>query len=404
MRTAPIQEHIIQQLKEQYTELERFKRKIDPDSNIRPELFLQIAHQIKAISHTKIAAQDQLQHIVEQLKKLQDYLSQFEAFRRMSLTFFEETKSVSKIIRQTSIPYIAAKEYFRQIFENFKKGDYLQTGLYASIQLMEQYIEQFYQQTAEKINDAPFSQITLSSPSQNRISDLPALKQYIATNTSLTPDIASARMIEITKGFFTLKRKELYLATTGKEYKLSKRLELLKHTLIKGDTEQIITALRTLSNMVHVTQLLSPINHSTTPKKLIAVTGTTEPATKVTILLNKKTSMETLADKKGAFIFEEVELEFGDNTIEYQNNELFFLAQQKGILHLKLETSYPFLGLHDPMTQKAFQPSEAAIIIRCQTCQNFMYDFAMEENNGECAIPKCDGREFVNIDDTEFWV
>ena len=405
MRTAPIHERIIEQLQEHYREILKLKQQADPESVVNQQVFIRLHQQISRHEWDALPAHDYLEHTFEQLNKLREYLYQFEAFRRMSLSFFKEAKKIPVAEAKKNVHYTAAKQFFKQIYEDFKAGRFIQSGMYASIQQMEKHTKAFHHFIAKSKQEQP-PEMVIFEPihRQEEEEDAPTLVEFVQGKLSTTPDIPKTRLEQITKGYFVLKAKELSLFTNGENFKLSKRLEFLKKGLTEGETQKILTAVRLLSQMVAPTRITSPTNYITTSKKLIQITGTTEPGTDIIIILNEKVQQETLAKDDGSFVFPLLELEFGKNTIEYYNNELFFLNQQRGYLHITLDAKLPFLGMHDPLTQKAFQESEATIIRRCSTCQSFMYDFSIEENNDECAVPKCDGRDFYEMDDTEFWL
>ena len=120
--------------------------------------------------------------------------------------------------------------------------------------------------------------------------------------------------------------------------------------------------------------------------------------------LNDKQKIKLEVDKIGAFYLENLELNFGENTIIYENESFGFLLEKPSILTVQLNKIHLFLGRYDPLTQKAFEIQELNDIVRCKDCRNFLYDFSVEENEGRCMIKNCESKAFYNAKNAKFWV
>jgi hypothetical protein len=174
--------------------------------------------------------------------------------------------------------------------------------------------------------------------------------------------------------------------------------------LRSNDNEKMQVFLDRATKEIAKTYIVYPKNNAILKEKLVNISGKSEANTHVLLTINNKRKIKLAVDKNGDFHLENIELNFGQNTIVYENESFGFLENEPHVLTLQLNKTYLFLGRYDPLTQKAFEISELNEIWRCKSCRNFSYNFSVEENEGRCIIKKCESKAFYTAADAKFWV
>lgn len=395
------------QLQETYQKILDYKEEIDEEDIISPTPFLSIEQALDHLEKAKKHEAAQLGDVYDYLIQLDNYLKQFELYKNITLQFFSKLDDYTKKYVQQSIHYIGIENFTKKLFEDFSEGRYIQTGVQLSIDLLQQHIKKFtdnYQQFQVKENRKKARLFDELQKYRDEVDENATLFDYIKRIVPPSPNLSKERLAAIKLGYKTQQKKVLRDLIDHKPNKLARPLHRLKQALSSGRTDLLQNALNKLAKVIAPTIIKEPINHAHLKNKLIDVKGTAEPGSRMTMRVNKKLPVSIIVGNQGGFIFNRVELDFGDNTILCYNKDFDFLPNHKYLLHVHLKKNFPFLGLHDPLTQKSFDINEVESVVKCTTCGNFMYDFSVEDNSGICAFPKCKGKQFYKPADTQFWV
>jgi len=397
-------------LRKAYNSLLVSWQKADSHQLINTRLLDELEQQILVLESRQQAEnilQARLIYIEEQIVKLKAYLVDFKRFKEQTIAFFEEishtlqttTTEDAKTVGLHNSYYSTIQTQAKQLFDDFEAGRYWRSGIAASVDLLLQYIEscKYWQSKEAPVFSPPnkilHESLMPDSTVQNYLNKLGATALYDAKHLSV-----------IKQAYYDLRMLTLIQRVRKGVHPLEKPLNRLRAALKAPSRANVRQALQYLSKYVKPTIIINPQNFSTVKQKVLDITGTTEPNTQVSIIVNKMATHTVKANAKGVFLFKTIELEFGSNKIQYYNHVYHFLQQRYPVLHLNVITDYLFMGLHDPLTQKAFEQDEIELIVRCASCHNFMYDFAIEENEGYCAMPKCGHKQFYRQGDPNFWV
>lgn len=411
MQTQPLTKYHLQKLSEVFQELLRIRSIVDTDEIIAVDIFLQSERELSHLQKQERPSLEEIKSLEKDLVRLKHYLLQFEEYSNLTKAFFQKIAEESGDAKlEASHAYLTVQKLARQIFEDFSEGKYFGIGLQKSVDSLKYFMRTFWRQfpdlsEKEPIGDSAIFQAAYQKHRKNEPEspfDLHHyLSQYMDTSRS---SIAASRIKQIKEGYYRLYQRVLINSIKGVDYKLTKRVKLLETGLRKQNEQVINKALRLIQQLVQPTAIKSPINYLKTQKKLIKVTGISEPTSTMILTVNQQKKLRTIVADDQSFEFGDIELEFGDNDLICYNQDFLFLDNHKYHLHIHLERHYPFIGMYDPLTQKAFQESEAQLIVRCTTCKNYEYDFSVEENNNRCVFPKCEGRTFWNWEDMEYWM
>lgn len=411
MQTQPLHKYHLQKLTEVFQELLKIKDSVDKDDIISAEIFAEAERDLSHLKTLTNPSNDAIEYLEQDLIQLKHYLLQFKEYSKYTKAFFEKiNKELKDSNLQSSHSYLTVQNLARQIFDDFSEGKYFKVGLEYSINQIKHFMKVFWRQvpnlkTKAPMDELPIFQTAYQVQQQQEEPEVFDLQTYLSKHLDTRPNrIAASRITQIKEGYYRLYHKVLTDKIYDKSYKLEKRLKFLEMGLRKQNEEIIYKALRLIQQLVQPTAIKSPMNYLNTQQKLIKVIGISEPNSTMVLIINKQKPLKTIVAADQSFEFDDIELEFGDNTLICYNQNFLFLDNHKYHLHVHLERHYPFIGMYDPLTQKAFQENEAQIIVRCTTCRNYEYDFSVEENNNRCVFPKCEGRTFWNWEDTEYWV
>lgn len=417
MTTQPIEKYHLSKLTEVFQELLKIKSSVDPEGIIAVAIFHRIEEGLAEMHKTISPSLIRLKSIETELIRLKHYLEEFDQYSRLSKRFFKETnQKFDANVLQSSYPFLAAKNIARQLFEDFMEGRYFTIGLKKSIDQLKHFMRLFWKQNSLPEAKIPIDKFEIFEQVYQKENEGDFdLNAYLSEYIDTTPNkISATRIKQIKGGYYHLYRKALVHLIEKKEdvkgkqkeedYKLAKRLALLETGLRKQNEQVIYKALRLIQQLVQPVAILTPTNYTNTQQKLIKLTGISEPKSTMVLLINNQPPLKVVVGDDQKFVFDDIELQFGDNTLICYSQDFLFLDNHKYHLHIHLERHYPFIGMYDPLTQKAFQENEAQIIVRCTTCRNYEYDFSVEENNNRCVFPKCEGQTFWNWEDREYWM
>ncbi|MGB1241551.1 MAG: hypothetical protein ACPG49_03455 [Chitinophagales bacterium] len=402
---SPIKFHLAQ-LKDVFGKLLKIKTLVDEDEVIAVNVFYKAEQELKYLEQLEAPSLSQIKTLENYLICLKRYLHQFEQYSKITKSFFlKASETLEKSVLEGSYHFLAAKNMARQLFHYFIEGTYFKIGLQKSVDKLKHLIASFWEQMPSLEVKTPIGDFDIFKAISKHSPDSFDLNAYLSEHIDISPNrISATRIKQIKEGYYYLYRKSLVNKIEGKEYKLAKRLTLLETGLRKQNEQVIYKALRLMQQLIKPTAITSPTNYMNTQQKLIKLTGLSEPDSTIILVINRQRPLKMVVTKDEKFVFNNIELKFGDNTLICYNRDFLFLDNHKYHLHIHLERHYPFIGMHDPLTQKDFQESEAQIIMRCTTCKNYEYDFSVEENNNLCVFPKCEGRSFWNWEDTEYWM
>ncbi|MEZ4884519.1 MAG: hypothetical protein R3E32_07330 [Chitinophagales bacterium] len=403
MKTASIEKYHLSKLTEVFQKLLTIRDTVDVEGIIAVGLFHKAEQQLGYLYQLEEPSSVQIKSLENDLILLKRYIQHFEEYSQITKQFFQkDSQQIDVSILQSSYPFLVAQKIARQLFSDFIEGHYFDIGLQKSIDQLKHFIALFWRQIPSSKPKIPINELEIFQDTGDADFDL---KTYLSERIDTTPNkISSTRIKQIKEGYYFLYQKSLIYQIQGKEYKLAKRIKFLGAGLRKQNEEVIYKALRLIQQLVQPTAITSPTNYTNTQQKLIRLAGTSEPDSIIILIINDQRPIKILVDKNGDFAFDDIELVFGDNILICYNHDFLFIDNHKYHIHIHLERHYPFIGMHDPLTQKGFQENEAQIIVRCTTCKNYEYDFSVEENNNRCVFPKCEGQEFWNWEDREYWM
>lgn len=386
----------LQRLQTSFQNLQKLKQQLDPDEVITPNLLEDIQKRLAILIPEKLTKTVFLQ-LQQQLTALYQYLYQFNTFQQLARTFFQETQLHFAHIKEEVLHFHAFKACAEQLFMDFRKGKFWRTGMDAVIEQLQYHIAQFYETVGQHVNTPVAKSLLITTLKQINWKDW--AKEHLLPEV----DANSHRFTQIRDWYHHHNDLLLKDLIGQKDNDLAPYLARLRKVLPKGDTITIREALDAFRKVVLPTRLLEPDGTQTLTSQLVDFKGEAEPHSLVRLVVNGSRTLETIVNQQGYFNFPEVRLTFGENKIEYYNHHFHFIDNEKHQLNVYVETNYPFLGRQDPLTQKAFEIHESKEIIRCTTCKNYMYDYSVEEKEGECTLLWCDGKEFHQVSDKEFW-
>ena len=332
------------------------------------------------------------------LDALMNYVRQFEIFRLTTLRFFEQTQKYDGKMLHRSPHYEAVKSLSEQMFDDFKFGKYWRgNGMNLANDMLQAQIKAFEAQLVDMDKKEPPKSETQAA------AQVPPKPSASSVSPNFGSDLSKERYMTVKAAYLKLQLQLLSDLLLKKEHKFTKTLPELRKALLHKDAGLLENALRKIENSIAPTLLHGINDGATAQRKVMDVNGTSEPNTTVALQINDSSKLTASVNEKGNFAFEDIVLRFGDNFLKLYNEDFMFLNENIAPMCLYLEPYYPFLGLYDPLTQKAFEPAEAEAILRCKKCGNYMYHFSMEENAGLCVMPNCDGKLFNNERESGFW-
>ena len=357
---------------------------------------------LKELTGKESSAGEGKERLKTQLLKVKTYLEQYKQFLKIQ----EENQEVSKECSKAALFHFSmAKHLEKQIALDFKEGRFVNIGLQNKIDLFVHHLKKFKEtseesrvhQEARKLMDKKIQRLQKAYPEQSMAE--------IAAREILPPSkFSHATLAQIEATYFVLCREEAKWRWNGKTFKIGEELLQLKEALIKRDGELLQETLNNIREKIVQPHIVSPDVSVPLPYKYVNIKGVGEPNSLVLMLVNETgLSLSTPTDEKGNFVFENTELQFGINQIMFLDERYFFTDEDIQTYSISVAERYPFTGLHDPATQKAFANEEVNEIVRCMTCHNFMYDFSAIDNERTCTIPNCNGKDFWRVYETEFW-
>ena len=216
--------------------------------------------------------------------------------------------------------------------------------------------------------------------------------------------MSAAKFAKLKKAYDSLKHDMMRYVIRREDYKYRFFLAHFTDALRSHDAAKMQHFLDKAKKEIVETRIEEPKNNAVLEDKLVNISGKGEANTYVLILINEKQKIKAEIDKNERFYVPDVELNFGENMIVYENEKFGFIEDKPKVLHLQVNKTHLFLGRYDPLTQKAFELNELYTIVRCKACHNFSYNFSVEENEGRCIIKKCESKAFYTAKDAKFWV
>lgn len=396
-----------------YSQLLQKQSKADTEGILAPHLFAQLKQNISALQTDTSTAQ-QVALLQKQLTALWHYTTQFNHYKTAITAFFGSLPTANRYNFEQAFCLTFIQTLSRRLFNDFSTGNYWQSSIQPSVDLLLQKISQFKQLETSPIFTAHASkpalqELPIFKPLQkvnNSDSNTAELKAYMA---QYFPDasaftLSKQRLSSIVSGFFRLQSEEMKDIAQGKTNPFTPLLAQLKEALKTYNHQQISTLLLQIAEKIPPTQITAPANGSSTRFKVINVQGNALPKSEVQLLLNNTTRFTTHANEQGLFEFPKIELANGQNSLQCHNPAYNFLYPILPIHYVQFAVSYPFAGLIDPLTQQAFKETEVDLVWRCANCKNYMYGYSATENDGICVILKCNSKTFYNSKDKEFWM
>lgn len=409
----------LEQLEKNWQELLRFHQKIDPRHILPNWLLTRIGQQLKHLQNDPLLSESQVQRFHQTIEQLRSYLHQFQIFsvnRQLLHEFQKKQRKQNKATLPAPLNkqhYIAAQAYEKQLLKDFTRAAYWSGDISHTVSQFDYYVRQMQQQieapppeafkTSAELELFTSHQAGIDAIQTNKSDKKDPVTLYVKSQITAVPRLEPERMEQIKQGYFFLQNEVMRNYIKRLPHRLTKPLAILLKTLKSGHRIHINHALQNLKKYIKPMIIDEPKNFSTAPQRLIRMLGHAEPLSTVVIQVNNEEVTKLRADIVGDFRLDDITLKFGENIITCYSAEYFFLDNVPLILHLHFEESYPFIGRNDPLTQKLFQKEELNMIIKCQICGNFQYDFSIEETDGYCTIMDCDGSEFWNHHEPRFW-
>ena len=395
-----------------YRHLQQIRTQFDGEGIVCPKVFETIHREMQRFQTLQNETPLPLipEHQCRQINQLILYLEQFGHFKAMVTAFFNAYPTAQNDNFEDIVHYNTILKMSRRVFADFEAGNYLQSLLQPSLEDLEKLIRKYSQSvdiqksTARQlIEQIPFEQLPIFSPVQkNNYEGLQSyMQRFFQTKTTVLYSVENFNLI--IQGYLTLKAESLKDSMLRKNNPFSAYLPSLKDALKEKDHLQISIVLAEMSSLVSPTQIAQPENDTTTHFKVINIIGSTPPNSQVTLLLNETTQLTTISDSSGLFTFEHVELNAGPNTLTCFNTKLRFLYSNIPQHHLYFTAKFPFAGRIDPVTQQPLNPEDIDTIWRCEKCRNYMFSYSVSDNDGICAILKCNSKKFFTKVQKEFW-
>ncbi len=400
----------LNELKLLYQQLKRQKQELDVENNISEQIFVSIEETIRdeeINTENKAMALTALQ---TKLTQLSQYLSNYSFFNMLTNKREVLKQNFPQELLEKSYNFRAAENYISQITQYFKEGQFLKTGLVTTCAQLNTYLDNCpkeMRQLQQIVHPAQHPlQLTGFSKyyQQQATKSMVGLQAFIAKEINTNTNIPIKWLQAIEKGFTNLRLKSMQHRAEGKPFTLNKPIKKLKKALQNFDDDALLKAIAEFKEQVPQSKIVSHQNNSRILDKRIDLKGRSAENSMVLVRLNNQKKWEVPTNKKGVFVVPDIELKFGENLIEFENKDFGFLEAAPQIFRIQLEKKYLFLGRIDPLTQMEFSVSQIKDIMRCADCYNFCYNFSVEENEGRCAMPKCDGKTFFNANDTDFWL
>lgn len=394
-----------------YKELLQLRQQNDPDHCINNTPFEDLKKDIEKLKNKTEISQKRKAILEQKISSLQAYLREFATFDRLQNKRAQLTHNLPKETLHKSINYIAMDRYAAQLTEDFGAANYLRSGIAPSIQRFkfhfEKFIDKHFKNTThlknkksnilnEVLEKSLFEKITHKDNYENVFT-------YVQHNFSDTLELPASKVLQLKRGYHLHHQKVVEDEILGKKNKLKEPLDLLKKAFMTGNNAQYQKAILSLQRTIKSINIQTPNNYASVRHKLLNILGTTEPNSAINLIVNNSRNFEAMATNAGEFKFEDIELRTGENLLIFFNQKYALIDDRQYHLHISLSLDYPFMGLYDPLTQKAFATNEIDMIVRCQTCGNFMYDFSVEDNDDDCTFPKCNGRKFAGHQQPAFW-
>jgi hypothetical protein len=395
-----------------YRHLQQIRTQLDGEGIVCPKVFETIHRDLQRLQPLQNETPPPLilENQCRQINQLILYLEQFGHFKTLVTAFFNAYPAAQDDNFEDTVHYNTILKMSRRVFADFQAGNYLQSLLQPSLEDLNKLIRKYahsvdiQKSTARQlIERVPFEQLPIFSPVQKN--GYTGLQNYMQCYFQTTPTILYSveNFNLIAQGYLTLKAEALKDSMLKKNNPFSAFLPALKDALKEKDHPQISAVLAEMSILVLPTQITQPENNTTTHFKVINIIGTAPPNSQITLLLNETTQLTTLSNASGQFTFEQVELHAGPNTLTCFNTKLRFLYSNIPQHHLYFTAKFPFAGRIDPVTQQPLHPDEIDIIWRCEKCRNYMFSYSVSDNDGICAILKCNSKKFYTKAQKEFW-
>ena len=387
----------IKQLKAEFDALLLHKKKIDPEHIVNLQIFENFEQKYhKTVQNSEISSK-KTAFLQNELKALGIYLKHFSLFLGLYEQFLQREKMAKK-----DAAFHQASHFINIMLETFTEGKYVEIGVIEQIDLLRNALinlqkkPENIKKTVEKSDN-----IALFDDFETSKSDI---SSYFTEKKLHKNSLSAAEFAKLKKAYDDLKQDMMRHLLLRKKYKYNNLVNAFSKALRSQDAAKMQVFLGKAKKEIVATRIEAPKNKAILDEKLVNISGKGEANSNILLIINNKQKIKLEVDKIGAFYLENLELNFGENTIIYENESFGFLLEKPSILTVQLNKIHLFLGRYDPLTQKAFEIQELNDIVRCKDCRNFLYDFSVEENEGRCMIKNCESKAFYNAKNAKFWV
>lgn len=402
----PVTNHIsATELQNLYTQLLEIKNKADKEGVVAHGRFTLLQQQTENLQ--KPVAVHLLLYLHNQLHLFLQYMLQFDRYKKAVTTFFTNHIPDNSFFYEQNLRYLFIQNLARRLFADFSAGNYLETGIEPSVNLLINLISGYEQGKGrflqQPVTLADIEKLPVFNALKQQNSNLPLgeyMKRFFPNETAFT--FSAKRLGSIAGGFFMLSARELKDTLQGKPNLFSPLLAQLKEALITHNHAQVSQVLNKMTQLIPPVRITNP-GRSTTNFKVIDIQGTAPPNSGVTLLLNNNIQFATQANEQGHFAFDKTELQPGQNTLQCYSPQYHFLYPLIPVFYITFLAAFPFAGRIDPVTQQPLTETAIEFIWRCANCKNYMFNYSVEDNSGVCVILKCNGKTFYNHHQKEFW-
>ncbi|OWY24545.1 hypothetical protein C7N43_19540 [Sphingobacteriales bacterium UPWRP_1] len=394
------------ELQNLYAQLLDLKNKADKEGVVAPGRFAILQQQTENLQ-TPVTAH-RLIYLHNQLQQFMQYMQQFDRYKKAVSVFFANHKSNNNFTYEQLLRYFFIQNLSRRLFDDFCAGNYLETHIEPSINLLLNLIAGYVKCESRLMQHPPtpadIEKLPVFNVLKQPTGNLPLkeyVKRFFPNETAFT--FSSKRLGSIAGGFFMLSAYELKDTFLGKPNPFTPLLAQLKEALLTHNHAQVSHVLNKMTQLIPPVIINTPGNNSTTRFKVIDIQGTAPPNSGVILILNNNTQFTTQANEQGFFTFAKTELQSGQNTLQCYSPQYQFLYPSVPVYCITFVAAFPFTGRIDPVTQQPLTETEIESIWRCANCKNYMFSYSVEDNNGVCVILKCNGKTFYNHRQKEFW-
>ncbi|MGB1204343.1 MAG: hypothetical protein ACPG5B_01785 [Chitinophagales bacterium] len=387
----------IKKLKSEFDVLRLHKKKIDPQNIINLQIFDNFEQKYHKTVQNSDFLPKKLKNLQNELQALSTYLGHFSIFLGLYEQFLEQEK-----IAEKDVAFYQASSFINLTLESFTKGKDVEIGVIEQIELLRNAITNLRKKPTKLEN------------ALDKNEKLPLFNNFKASNAKINAFVAEkkiyknplspAKFAKLKNAYDILKQDMMQYLIKREAYRYRFFMQYFCDALQSNDVPKMQVFLNRAKKEIATTCIEMPKNGAILEEKLVNISGRSEANTYVLLTINNEQKIKTEVDKNGIFHLENIELSFDENVITYENESFGFIEDKPHYLTFQLKKTYLFLGRYDPLTQKAFEVEELNDIVRCESCRNFLYNFSVAENEGNCMIKSCEGKSFYSSKDAQFWV